>query len=280
MDIRGFFSKNAPAILSIGACVGVVVTAVLAVKATPKAIDIIEECEKEKYAPLTKFEKMQVTAKTFAPAAAACAATIACIIASHKMSVKQIAQATAALAAVREAFVQYRSKVFDIDKDVHCVAMNEISKDRHPDSPELVFNKSEQRTFMIHDGTEERYFTATMEDVLAAEYNINKEIALNGEAPLSNFYHDLGIEDANDSEFMGWSNDMLCDWYGNCWVDFENRICESDPNDPDSPEFVEIIFYQEPAPGWQDGTWEDYFMHRDDILIKTMEAIKADAKEG
>lgn len=268
MDIRGFFSKNAPAILSIGACVGVIATAVLAVKATPKAIDIIEECEKEKYAPLTNFEKVQVTAKTFAPAAAACAATIACIIVSHKLSVKQIAQATAALAAVREAFVQYRSKVFDIDNEVHCMAMNEISKDRHPDSPELVLNKSEQRTFMIYDGTEERYFTATMEQVLQAEYNVNREIALTGEAPFSNFLHDLGLEDANDSELKGWTSDMLVDWYGSYWLDFENRICDADPNNPDSPEFVEIMLYQEPAPGWQNETWEDYFTHQNDILLK------------
>ena len=47
MDLRLFIKKNAPTILSCLGVVGVAATTIMAVKATPKALSLIENDEEE-----------------------------------------------------------------------------------------------------------------------------------------------------------------------------------------------------------------------------------------
>ena len=49
MSLKKYLQHNTPVILSGLASIGVVVTAVTAVKATPKAIQLLEEAEKSKH---------------------------------------------------------------------------------------------------------------------------------------------------------------------------------------------------------------------------------------
>ena len=275
MDIKQFFSRHGGTILSVIASAGVVATAVLAVRETPKALRLIEEAEKEKYAPLTTFEKVQVTAKNYIPAAAVGAAAIACIIGANVLSVSQVAKMTAAYAALDQMYKRYKDKVPELfGEDAHYQVMDSISRDKHPENPSVYENKSEERLFMINDGTEERYFYSTMEKVLTAEINANKALAISGLVPLSDFYKDLGIEDGNGSERMGWSWDMMCDWYGEAWIDFENRLIDSDPDDPDSPDCIEIIMYCEPAEGYDLDDWEGYLLDKHKAEGKLVEPVK------
>lgn len=48
MSLKKYLQHNTPVILSGLASIGVVITAVTAVKATPKAIQLLEEAEKNK----------------------------------------------------------------------------------------------------------------------------------------------------------------------------------------------------------------------------------------
>ena len=57
MSLKKYLQHNTPVILSGLASIGVVVTAVTAVKATPKAIQLLEEAEKSKGEELSKWEK-------------------------------------------------------------------------------------------------------------------------------------------------------------------------------------------------------------------------------
>lgn len=63
--IQYLLKKQSPLILTVIASSGVIVTSVLAVKATPKAIKLLENAEKEKGEPLTVIEKIKYGRKCY-----------------------------------------------------------------------------------------------------------------------------------------------------------------------------------------------------------------------
>ena len=60
MNARLFVKRNASTILTGLGSIGVLTTTITAVKATPKALHLIEEAEKEKGEKLTKWETIKV----------------------------------------------------------------------------------------------------------------------------------------------------------------------------------------------------------------------------
>ena len=59
--------------------IGVVATSIMVIKATPKALELIEEAKKEKGEELSKWETVKVAAPKYIPAMMTGVATIACI---------------------------------------------------------------------------------------------------------------------------------------------------------------------------------------------------------
>ena len=80
-------SKRSPEILIGIGIAGMVTTTVLAVKATPKALELIndkkDELEVEK---LTPIETVKATWKCYVPAAVSGAVSIACLLGSHSVN--------------------------------------------------------------------------------------------------------------------------------------------------------------------------------------------------
>ena len=249
-------------LLTAVSVVGVVATAYLAAKETPKALELIKHEEEEvKYEPLTTFEKVQVTIPAYKWAIAAGIATIATVIFANVSSLKEVAALSAACAGLGEGFRKYKDKVADIFGEEADFAIREgISHDEHPLAVDA-FDENE-RLFCFNDGVEDRFFTSTMAKVIAAEYELNKRLSTKYIVSLSDFYKLIGLEDLNNSEQLGWTYDMLCNWYNNPWIDFENCLVES--YDPDTPNYIDITPLTEPAAGYDSGKdeWEYYMTHK------------------
>ena len=92
-NLGGVISKNSPHILTGIGCAGVVSTAVLAVKATPKATIILEKeeeyRERKRLQSLTKMEKVKLTWKCYIPAVVMGATTIGCIIGANTVNMRR-----------------------------------------------------------------------------------------------------------------------------------------------------------------------------------------------
>ena len=78
--IQYFLKKNSTLIMTITASCGVIVTTVLAVKATPKAIKLLKEAEKEKGEPLTVIEKIKYGWRPYVPCGFSALGNVACVI--------------------------------------------------------------------------------------------------------------------------------------------------------------------------------------------------------
>lgn len=101
---RGFGKRSPEILLGIGIASGITAT-VLAVKATPKALQLIEEVKFEKATTwneehsdshvravaenLTKLEVVKATWKCYIPAAISGVASIACLLGSHSVNAKR-----------------------------------------------------------------------------------------------------------------------------------------------------------------------------------------------
>ena len=108
---KKFLRKNASTILTCIGGVGVVATTVMAVKATPKAMQLIKSAEEEKGEKLTRMETIQATATTYAPSALVGIATIASIFGANVLNKRSQAALMSAYALVDQTFGDYKTHV-------------------------------------------------------------------------------------------------------------------------------------------------------------------------
>lgn len=114
---RQFWHRNASTVLTCLGGVGIVVTSVMAVKATPKALKKIETAEKEKGEELSKWEKVKVAGPSYVPAVMIGAATVTCAIGANLLTSRRQANIASAYALVNESYKQYQNKVKEIYGD-------------------------------------------------------------------------------------------------------------------------------------------------------------------
>ena len=102
-----FFKRNSSVILTCVGGIGVIATAVLSVKATPKAYERIEQAKKEKGKELTKFETIKSAAPSYIPAVAVGLGTLVCIFGANALNKRQQASLISAYTLIDKSYKQY-----------------------------------------------------------------------------------------------------------------------------------------------------------------------------
>lgn len=236
-----FWKKNGSTILTCAGAVGVVGTTVLAVKATPKAMELIKQAEEEKGEKLTKTEMVKMAGPAYIPAVLVGAGSIACIFGANVLNKKQQASVASAYALLDSSYKEYRKKVKELyDESVDTKIRSEIAKDHYDEDKPV---KMDDEKELFYDYFSERYFESTMEEVLQAEAGLNRIIALECGAYLNEYYKLLGLEETIEGQELGWSNGILESMYWTNWVDFDHSKVEME----DGMECTIITMMQEPV---------------------------------
>ncbi|NCE64142.1 hypothetical protein D1159_05955 [Pseudoflavonifractor sp. 524-17] len=227
-------TKASPTILTCVGAIGVVATAVLAVKATPKALEMARADSRKNHDgdpyAATKLEMVKSCWKCYVPAAITGTVTVVCIFSANTLNRKQQASLASAYALVSHQYNDYKRKVKELygakahKKIVESFVAEKVDKDHIISAQGIMGNSSlafedaveEERLF--YDSFSGRYFTSTISKVLQAEYHLNRNFVLNGgEIPLNHFYDLLGIDDIAEGDAIGWAiNDEMC------WIDFDH----------------------------------------------------------
>lgn len=216
-----FLKKNASTILTCAGGVGVIATAVLAVKATPKALERIETAKEEKGEPLSKWETVQVAGPAYIPTIVTGASTVACIFGANILNKRQQAALMSAYAFLDTSYKEYKKKVSELyGEEAHAYVREEIAKDKYVDNE---INLEDRNKELFYDMFSERYFESTMADVIKAEYEINKKISNLGGAFVNEFYELLDIPQLDHGTSMGWSIGSLMSEKWNQWLDFDHK---------------------------------------------------------
>lgn len=221
-----FLKRNASTILTCAGGAGVIATSVMAVKATPKALALLENAKEEKGEDLTKLETIKVAGPAYIPAVITGVSTIVCIFGANILNQRQQAALMSAYALLDNSYKDYKNKVQELygeNADGH--VREEIAKDKYEeDSYPLEDGKQ-----LFYDDFSQRYFESTTEEVLRAEHEINRMLAVHYGIYLNEFYELLGLERTDYGDYLGWSTGELVEtcWYS--WIDFHhNKVVMDD----------------------------------------------------
>lgn len=251
MNIGTWIKNNSSSILTCLGAGGVVATVVLAIKATPKAIDKIKTARIDKAVDiqdgriinhidrsksgwqqlpeLTVLETVMACGKEYIPTVAVGAASLVCIFGSNVLSRRQQASMAAAYTALASAFEGYRDKVRTIcgpDTDEMIVrAMEQEKQDAEDDRPPW----DEIQTFYLEcNGCAPKFFERTMEQVMRAEYEANRLFILKGSLTLNEFLQILNLPTVEVGDSIGWEEYIGETQFGYRWIDFNHRYFITD----------------------------------------------------
>lgn len=208
--------KHSPEILTGVGIAGMVTTTVLAVKATPQALMLIEDARFEKHDDLDVKETVKVCWKCYIPAAVTGAVSIGCLVGASAVSVKRNAALATAYALSETALAEYREKVVETigekkeqgvrDK----VAKQQIEKQPVVKSEIIVTGKGDSLCF---DPLSARYFTSDIEFIKKAENKLNKRMIhdIGGYISINDFYDELNLPHTDIGDMLGWNSDNLMD---------------------------------------------------------------------
>lgn len=235
-----FLKRNSSTILTCVGAAGVISTAVMTAKATPKALSLLEKAKEEKGEELTKLEIVGVAGPAYIPAVVVGVSTIACIFGANMLNKRQQAALMSAYALLDSSYKDYKEKVNQLyGEDADARIKEEIAKDDYEN-----YAVTDNNKILFYDYYSHRYFESTMEDVQRAEYNLNRNLVMRDYAYLNELYSDLGLEPIDSGYEFGWSMGACMDLYWQSWIDFHYEKAVMD----DGLECYIITMQQEPIP--------------------------------
>ena len=150
--IQKVLARKSPEILTGIGIAGVITTTVLAVKVTPKALQLIDEAERKKAVAwnnenpdydngadrikLTKTETVKAAWKPYIPVVVTGVCSVACIIGANSVHLKRNAALATAYQLSTTAFNEYKEKVVEtIGEKKEKVVRQNIAKDKVEKNP-------------------------------------------------------------------------------------------------------------------------------------------------
>lgn len=240
-----FLNRNASTILTVIGGAGVLATAVLAVRETPKAMRNVQEATEEKGEELTTFEVIKAAGPAYIPAVIAGTATLACIFGANVLNKRQQASLMSAYALLDTNFKNYQKKAEELYGEGAGIRIREeLAKDEYEETDIRV----EEGKELFYDMYSNRYFQSTLYDVQQAEYRLNRNLITRDYAYLNEFYEELGIEPVIAGYSLGWTRAANLDVYWQEWIDFDHEKVTMD----DGLECHIIKMQCEPIPDFED----------------------------
>lgn len=234
-DIKSGVSKHSPEILTGIGIAGMVTSTILAVKATPKAIELIKnekELAESYNEELTPMDKVKVCWKCYIPSAVTGIMSITCLIGASSVNAKRNAALAAAYTLSDSALREYREKVVEtIGEKKEKTIKDKISEDNIKQNPVTksevyITDKSDTLCFEPISG---RYFKSDIEKIKRAKNNLNERIlvdAFNAGVSLNDFYEEIGLPKTSMGENLGWNLDTgVIDIYLSAQITDEGTPC-------------------------------------------------------
>ena len=270
-------AKAMPTVLFITGIVGIFVSEVMAARDTLKAEKLIHPAryvdENENYGVIsvpaeeegcydhivcetrTKYVKEIITRswKCYIPTFVTTTLTCVSLIASRRLTQKQILALSSAIAGTGSLVSKYRKAILErtdpeilseIDREVAQATMDEarppVIETSHMLSTGVDDLDEGGDLYLFFDPFTKMKFRSTKLAVLGAKYYLNRNFSLGSEAPLSMFYGFLGLQLPEEYEYAGWDVSQMAD-DGYYWIDID--LVKSSNPDPETGEFYYIIEY-------------------------------------
>lgn len=260
--IRSGMEKHSPAILTGLGIIGIGSTVVFAVRATPKALDLIDDAYLNKACHdhdemmygmgggepvighkleyLGVRDTVKATWKCYIPAAVMGAFTIACFIGSNRVSALRTAALSSAYSMTEKALNTYEQKVIDIlGADKNEEIREAIAQDQLDSSTDVVIPTYSTGTELCYDTITGQYFWSDKEKIRAAVNDFNKVLIGDMYADKNEWLLTVGENQVKDGHLVGWSISKLLD------IDIKSLVA------PNGKPCLAIDYYTLPSPDFR-----------------------------
>lgn len=227
-DLKFVIGKHSPEILTGIGIAGMITTTVLAVRATPKALELIEDEKRRQNREIVKeacrdgqdccpqvtklkpLEVVKVAWKPYVPAAVTGVASVGCLIGASSVSARRNAALAAAYNLSQTALTEYKEKVIEtIGEKKERTIKDKIAQekvDKNPVSKSEIFVTGRGEVLFL-EPVSMRYFTSDIENIRRIVNDINERLTTGVEEyiSLSEFYDEIGLSHTATSDDMGWN---------------------------------------------------------------------------
>ena len=227
--IKGFsdgISKHGPEILTGIGIAGAITTTILAVKATPKALELIEDEKSKRISEatieearawseaggikITPVEYVKIAWKPYIPAIITGTASVACLIGATSVSTRRTATLAAAYKLSETALTEFREKAVEVVGEKKVKEIKEqITQDKidnHPVSKSEVIITDKGNT-LCYDALLDNYFRCDIDRIKAAVNKLNREMTYNMYVSLNDFNDEIGRSRTKLGDELGWNLD-------------------------------------------------------------------------
>lgn len=207
--------RNSTTILTGLGVAGLIGTVILAIKATPKAIDLVEKEKTFRYEQysdefpinMTPLEIVETTWKEYVPTVLMGTTTIACMIASNHISVRRNAALVSLLTIAESTLREYQEKVTEQLGEKKAEKIREEILQDHLDKTPM----SSQTVILTGNGNypcfdnfSKRYFRSDIEHIRRSVNQFNQRLLRAGYLGINEFYDELGLEPIELGDEFGW----------------------------------------------------------------------------
>lgn len=227
-DAKLTIAKHSPEILTGIGIAGMVTTTVLAVRATPKALILIEEEKRRqnyellenamhshvetcaRVEALKPVEVIKVTWKCYLPAAVIGVVSAGCLIGASSVNARRNAALATAYALSETALKDYQEKVVETigEKKEQAVrdevAKEQIERDPVSNKEIIVTDKGETLCYDVISG---RYFKTDIDKVKRAANELSRQMLDEMYVSLNEFYYEIGLNPIKLGDDLGWNID-------------------------------------------------------------------------
>lgn len=216
--------KNSPVILTAVGLTGMVTSTVLAVKATPLALDLIREAEFEKGEELTNKEIIKATWKPYMPAVGTAVFSMACIIGANSIHMRRSAALATAYKLSQSALHEFKDKAIEVVGEEKVseikqkISQDKVDKDPVSKTEVIITDKGKT---LVYDTISGRYFESSVEEIKKVVNELNRDMLSDMYISLNQFYSAVGLPNTKTGYDLGWQCDK-----GLIEVDFGATIAD------------------------------------------------------
>lgn len=207
--------KHSPEILTGIGIAGMVTTTILAVRATPKALLLIQEAEEVKHqntdaSALTPVETIKAAWLCYVPAAVTGVLSMTCLIGASSVNLRRNAALATAYTLSESALKEYREKVVEaIGEKKEQAVQDAVAKERISKSPvtnqEVII--TEKGNTLCYDVISGRYFKSDIEKLKRAANDLSRRMLDEGYISLNDFYYEIALPETKLGDELGWHVD-------------------------------------------------------------------------
>lgn len=221
---------------------GMIGSAVMAVEATPKALEKIKEDHPNGY---SKKDAVKSAWKFYIPAVAVGTCGMVCIIGAERINLKKNAALATAYSLTEQFAKEYKEAAKEElgeekEKDIQKrVAENRMKKNPYDES-KLILTPEKGAKF--YDPYNDRYFESNVYKLNSALNQVNNQLMVELSATLSDFYYAAGLPPTKSGDILGWRFDN-----GGILSLSLTPVMREDPETDEKEAFIQVDFNQEPG---------------------------------